>query len=89
MGKLMTEVLGIAAVALSGPTATVPWARGNGNDGSGAPSAATSGMTYHSEPVSSAWYCPPRPMAQDEKNANTDGRMASIQKRPDAAQASR
>jgi hypothetical protein len=91
MSNLMIKVLGIATVAVSGLTATVAWAGGNGNGGSGgggAHGAATSGMTYHSEPVSSPWNRPPWPMAQSEKKADADGRMASIQDEPDAVKAS-
>jgi hypothetical protein len=91
MTKQMGKVLGLAAVALCGVTATVACAGGNGNGGSGgggAHGAATSGMTYHSEPVSSPWNRPPWPMAHVEKKADTDGRMASMQEQPDAVKAS-
>jgi hypothetical protein len=91
MSKLTCKVLGIA-VAASGLMATAAWAGGNGNGGNGsggAHGAATSEMTYHSEPVSSPWNRPPWPMAQNEKKANADGRMASMQESPaDAAKAS-
>jgi hypothetical protein len=91
MSKLIGKVIGIATVVLSGLTTTVAWASGNGNGGSGgggAHGAATSGMTYHSEPVSSPWNRPPWPMAQNEKKRDTDSRLASMQQQPDAAKAS-
>jgi hypothetical protein len=92
MSKLVSKVLGIAVFTVGGLMAMAAWAGGNGNGGSGgggAHGAATSGMTYHSEPVSSPWNRPPWPMAQNNKKADADGRVASIQEQPDAANASR
>jgi hypothetical protein len=91
MSKLIGKALGIATVVLSSLTTTVAWAGGNGNGGSGgggAHGAATSGMTYHSEPVSSPWNRPPWPTSENEKKAGTDNRLASMHQQPDAAKAS-
>jgi hypothetical protein len=54
---LKTLLSCIASISLCAPCATFAQG-GNGNGGSGgggAHGAATSGMTYHSEPVSSPW----------------------------------
>jgi len=54
---LKTLLSCITSIALCAPCATFAQG-GNGNGGSGgggAHGAATSGMTYHSEPVSSPW----------------------------------
>ena len=49
----------IAAIGALGVTAALAGGNGNGGNGSGgAHGAATSGMTYHSEPVSSPWNRP-------------------------------
>jgi hypothetical protein len=71
----------ISAVGVFGVTAALAGGNGNGGNGAGgAHGAATSGMTYHSEPVSSPWN---RPFGQDasktasqhttEKTAATHG----------------
>jgi hypothetical protein len=64
MEKLtMSALLARVAVAsLCACAATFAYAGGNGNGGSGGGSAhgaATAGMTYHGEPVSSPWNRPP------------------------------
>lgn len=60
MGKLTNNALfaGTAVAALFVCTAAFAQAGGNGNGGNGsggAHGAATAGMTYHGEPVSSPW----------------------------------
>ncbi|ASW01241.1 hypothetical protein [Paraburkholderia aromaticivorans] len=60
MKKLTLEVLlaRVTVASLCACAATFAQAGGNGNGGNGsggAHGAATAGMTYHSEPVSSPW----------------------------------
>jgi hypothetical protein len=60
MGKLTMNTLlaRVVVVSLCGCAATLAQAGGNGNGGNGsggAHGAATAGMTYHGEPVSSPW----------------------------------
>lgn len=60
MEKLTLKVLSgrIAVASLCACAATFAQAGGNGNGGNGSGGshgAATAGMTYHSEPVSSPW----------------------------------
>lgn len=60
MGKLTNNALfaGVAVASLFACAATFAQAGGNGNGGNGsggAHGAATAGMTYHGEPVSSPW----------------------------------
>jgi hypothetical protein len=51
--------LAAAAIGMLGITTAFAGGNGNGGNGSGgAHGAATSGMTYHSEPVSSPWNRP-------------------------------
>ena len=61
----------VAVVSLCASATTFAQGGGNGNGGSGgggAHGAATAGMTYHSEPVSSPWNARPGKMT---KNADT------------------
>jgi hypothetical protein len=87
MSKRIGKMLGIVIVAVGGLPATMAWAGGNGNGGSGgggAHGAATSGMTYHSEPVSSPWNRPPWPMVKNDRKEDADASMASMRDRSDA-----
>ncbi|MEI6002224.1 hypothetical protein H3V53_35390 [Paraburkholderia bengalensis] len=56
MHALRVSRMTIGAIVLLSATAALAGGNGNGGTGSGgAHGAATSGMTYHSEPVSSPW----------------------------------
>jgi hypothetical protein len=61
--------------ALYGCAATFAYAGGNGNGGNGsggAHGAATAGMTYHSEPVSSPWNRDPGDISHKANMSATD-----------------
>lgn len=61
--------------ALCGCAATFAYAGGNGNGGNGsggAHGAATAGMTYHGEPVSSPWNRIPGDMSRKATANTTD-----------------
>lgn len=61
--------------ALCGCAATFAQAGGNGNGGNGsggAHGAATAGMTYHSEPVSSPWNRDPGDISHKANMSATD-----------------
>lgn len=63
----------VAVASLCACAATFAQAGGNGNGGSGgggAHGAATAGMTYHSEPVSSPWNRVPGDMSRSADTAN-------------------
>ncbi len=65
----------VAAASLCATAATFAYAGGNGNGGSGgggAHGAATAGMTYHGEPVSSPWNQPPGDMTRSASKKNMD-----------------
>ena len=73
----------IAAVSLCACAATFAQAGGNGNGGNGsggAHGAATAGMTYHSEPVSSPWNRVPGDMS---RSADAASGMGTSTMRPD------
>ena len=77
MEKLATKLLfaRIAVVSLCACAATLAQAGGNGNGGSGgggAHGAATAGMTYHSEPVSSPWNRVPGDMSRSAETMHKD-----------------
>ncbi|MFM0057993.1 hypothetical protein [Paraburkholderia phytofirmans] len=77
MEKLATKLLfaRVAVVSLCACAATLAQAGGNGNGGSGgggAHGAATAGMTYHSEPVSSPWNRVPGDMSRNADTAHRD-----------------
>ncbi|WP_144146035.1 hypothetical protein [Paraburkholderia sp. BCC1884] len=66
---------GIAVGSLCAFAATFAQAGGNGNGGSGgggAHGAATSGMTYHSEPVSSPWNRVPGDLSKKPQMSDMD-----------------
>ena len=68
---LKVVLVRVAVVSLCASAATFAQAGGNGNGGTGsggAHGAATAGMTYHGEPVSSPWNAQPDHMT---KNADT------------------
>jgi hypothetical protein len=57
--QIRVVTVAAAAVGMLGAPAAFAGGNGNGGNGSGgAHGAATSGMTYHSEPVSSPWNRP-------------------------------
>jgi hypothetical protein len=74
----------IGFASLCACAATFAYAGGNGNGGNGsggAHGAATAGMTYHSEPVSSPWNRVPGDVS---RSADTASRMSSMSApRPD------
>ncbi len=75
MEKLALKVLiaRVAVASLCACAATFAQAGGNGNGGSGgggAHGAATAGMTYHSEPVSSPWNRVPGDMSKSADAAH-------------------
>jgi hypothetical protein len=77
MEKLKMSVLltRVAVTSLCACAATLAQAGGNGNgaNGSGgAHGAATAGMTYHSEPISSPWNRPPGDMSKNADSTRTD-----------------
>ena len=77
MEKLTTKVLfaRVAVASLCACAATLAQAGGNGNGGNGsggAHGAATAGMTYHSEPVSSPWNRVPGDMSKSADTAHRD-----------------
>ncbi|KAA1014262.1 hypothetical protein FVF58_05135 [Paraburkholderia panacisoli] len=77
MEKLMTKTLfaRVAVASLCACAATFAQAGGNGNGGSGgggAHGAATAGMTYHSEPISSPWNRVPGDMSRSADMAHRD-----------------
>ncbi|MFM0009123.1 hypothetical protein [Paraburkholderia sediminicola] len=76
MEKLTTKVLfaRVAVASLCVCAATLAQAGGNGNGGTGggAHGAATAGMTYHSEPVSSPWNRVPGDMSKSADTAHMD-----------------
>ncbi|REE19532.1 MULTISPECIES: hypothetical protein [unclassified Paraburkholderia] len=77
MEKLAAKLLfaRVAVVSLCACAATLAQAGGNGNGGSGgggAHGAATAGMTYHSEPVSSPWNRVPGDLSKSADTAHQD-----------------
>lgn len=69
LGVYNSLTLTVAAVGLVISSAASAGGNGNGGNGSGgAHGAATSGMTYHSEPKSSPWNRVPGDMSNDEKS---------------------
>ncbi|MFM0152882.1 hypothetical protein [Paraburkholderia sediminicola] len=77
MEKLARKILfaRVAVASLCACAATFAQAGGNGNGGSGgggAHGAATAGMTYHSEPVSSSWNRIPGDMTKKPKMSDMD-----------------
>jgi hypothetical protein len=77
MEKLATKVLfaHVAVASLCACAATLAQAGGNGNGGTGgggAHGAATAGMTYHGEPISSPWNRVPGDMSKSANTAHTD-----------------
>lgn len=79
--KASTFRIRAACFAIAAPgilSATVALAGGNGNGGGGGShSAATSGMTYHSEPVNSPWNRPfgDAPQARNQSGTETTAAM--------------
>ncbi|PQV53906.1 hypothetical protein [Paraburkholderia sp. BL21I4N1] len=64
----------LAVVSLCACAATLAQAGGNGNGGNGSGGshgAATAGMTYHSEPVTSPWSTVPGGMKSDMSMTDT------------------
>ncbi len=75
MEKLTMKALAarVAVASLCACAATLAQAGGNGNGGNGsggAHGAATAGMTYHSEPVSSPWNRVPGDMSKTTDSAS-------------------
>jgi hypothetical protein len=75
-----TRAAMVVIAAASALPATVALAGGNGNGGSGgggSHGAATSGMTYHSEPVNSPWNRPfgDAPQARNQSGTETTAAM--------------
>ncbi|CAB3795373.1 hypothetical protein LMG28614_04162 [Paraburkholderia ultramafica] len=82
MNALFTRV---AFASLCVCAATFAQAGGNGNGGNGsggAHGAATAGMTYHSEPVSSPWNRVPGDMS---RSADTTSGMSMSTMRPEGS----
>lgn len=76
MEKLTMKVLfaRVAVASLCACAATLAQAGGNGNGGNGsggAHGAATAGMTYHGEPVSSPWNQVPGDMSRSADTAHS------------------
>jgi hypothetical protein len=74
----------IAVASLCACAASFAYAGGNGNGGNGsggAHGAATAGMTYHSEPVSSPWNRVPGDMSRSADTGSGMGSMSAP--RPD------
>ncbi|MDR8401851.1 hypothetical protein NE850_36575 [Paraburkholderia sp. USG1] len=72
---MKTIVARVAVASLCVCAATLAQAGGNGNGGNGsggAHGAATAGMTYHSEPVSSPWNSVPGNMRKTADSARMD-----------------
>lgn len=72
---MKTLVARVAVASLCVCAATLAQAGGNGNGGNGsggAHGAATAGMTYHSEPVSSPWNRVPGDMSKTGDSARMD-----------------
>ncbi len=70
---MKTLVARVAVASLCVCAATLAHAGGNGNGGNGsggAHGAATAGMTYHSEPVSSPWNRVPGDMSKTADSAS-------------------
>jgi hypothetical protein len=68
----------VASFNMLGSTTAFAGGNGNGGNGSGGShGAATSGMTYHSEPVSSPWN---RPFGQMAKSAHRTEAEATAEK---------
>ncbi|MFL9860460.1 hypothetical protein PQR72_32810 [Paraburkholderia madseniana] len=85
MDKLTMRALfaRVAVASLCACAATFAQAGGNGNGGNGsggAHGAATAGMTYHGEPVSSPWNWVPGDMS---KSADTTSGMSMSTMRPE------
>lgn len=77
MDKLTMNALfaRVAVASLCACAATFAQAGGNGNGGNGsggAHGAATAGMTYHGEPVSSPWNRVPGDMSKNAGTAHMD-----------------
>lgn len=69
----------VAVASLCACATTFAQAGGNGNGGNGsggAHGAATAGMTYHSEPVSSPWNRAPGDMSKSSDTASGMGMSA-------------
>lgn len=73
MNKAILTVVMTGVVAVSLATPGAAFAGGNGNGGSGnAHGAATAGMTYQGDPISSAWTTKPAGWMMDQgSNMNT------------------
>ncbi|SOE69733.1 hypothetical protein SAMN05446635_3612 [Burkholderia sp. OK233] len=88
MEKLTMKALfaRVALVSLCACAATLAQAGGNGNGGNGsggAHGAATAGMTYHGEPVSSPWNRVPGDMSKSADN--TSGMSMSTMRPEDSS----
>ena len=81
LGVYNSLTLTVAAVGLVISSAASAGGNGNGGNGSGgAHGAATSGMTYHSEPVSSPWNRVPGDMSSDEKSLAAGSSLAEAER---------
>ena len=82
MEKSAQRVIWACAVIASMCASNVTFAQGGGNGnggsgGGGAHGAATSGMTYHGEPVTSAWAADPGQLKKSVGMAGTAMRIMS------------
>ncbi|SAK87798.1 hypothetical protein AWB80_06080 [Caballeronia pedi] len=82
MTTLRKASLTLTAVSVIFSSAALAGGNGNGGNGSGGShGAATSGMTYHSEPVSSPWNRVPGDLSRNDAS-RTSGRAPAPMERP-------
>lgn len=73
-----TLALSVSIATLLAASSAVAGGNGNGGNGSGGShGAATSGMTYHSEPVSSPWNRVPGDMPREVNSTDAKARSTS------------
>ncbi|MFM0323154.1 hypothetical protein [Caballeronia glebae] len=88
MTNLSKASLTLTIAAASFIMTSAAWAGGNGNGGSGgggSHGAATSGMTYHSEPVSSPWNRVPGDLSRDDTSLKSGRAPAPMERQADPA----
>jgi len=87
MTTLRKASLTLTLTAVGCIISSAVWAGGNGNGGSGgggSHGAATSGMTYHSEPVSSPWNRVPGDMSRDDASRMSARYPAPMERQVDS-----
>ncbi|WP_250515444.1 hypothetical protein [Caballeronia sp. INDeC2] len=88
MTTLRKTSLTLTVAAASLIISSAAWAGGNGNGGNGSGGshgAATSGMTYHSEPVSSPWNRVPGDVSRDDASRMSGRTPAPMERQADPA----